>query len=298
MAISKLAALKEFTTIRAFIHEMLENHLELRNDKFIAHAIVCVSQWDLGFRLIDKMFRRNVKQHMAGLYKEEKFEEVGKIKRTDEANDVLDGWLLSGMKTNSITYWNLVHGYCKEGKMDKAKDMFEEMVKNGFKSDRICYFMLVSHMCKGGEFEEALKVCKQSMEKGWVLNFLTMKMLVVGLAKGATVQEARELSMEKGWVLNFLTMKMLVVGLAKGATVQEARELVGLMKERFLKKAHMRDEDMVSSEVVFSVYLLSMHSLETEEAFSLLDDWDSLTYRSLKLQIVAKERDLNDSLLP
>nr|GEV60637.1 hypothetical protein [Tanacetum cinerariifolium] len=230
MAISELAALKEFTTIRAFIHEMLENRPELRNDKFITHAIVwydqsgllkdafdlfdkmsqlcvaqnvkilnvllflcIVSQWDLGFRLIDKMFRRNVKHHMAGLYKEEKFEEVGKIKRTDEAKEVLDGWLLSGMKANSITYWNLVHGYCKEGKMDKAKDMFEEMVKNGFKPDSICYFTLVSHMCKGGEFEEALKVCKQSMEKGWVLNFSTMKMLVVGLAKGAMVQEAREL---------------------------------------------------------------------------------------------------------
>ncbi|GJX77889.1 pentatricopeptide repeat-containing protein [Tanacetum coccineum] len=180
-------------------------------------------QWDLGFRLIDEMFRRNVKPHIAGLYKEEKFEEVGKvleymkehafpigigtcntriqclckIKRTDEAKEVLDVWLF------------LVHGYCKEGKMDKAKDMFEEMVKNGFKLDSYCYFTLVSHMCKGGEFEEALKVCKKSMEIGWVPNFSTMKMLVVGLAKGAMVQEARE--------------------------------FVGQMKERFPEKVHMWD---------------------------------------------------------
>ncbi|GKA64367.1 pentatricopeptide repeat-containing protein [Tanacetum coccineum] len=80
-------------------------------------------QWYFGFRLIDEMFRRNVKPHattfgtlIAGLYKVEKFEEVGKVldlmkeqefpirtgtcntriqclcklKRTDEAKELLD----------------------------------------------------------------------------------------------------------------------------------------------------------------------------------------------------------------
>ncbi|PWA96754.1 tetratricopeptide-like helical domain-containing protein [Artemisia annua] len=232
-------------------------------------------RWDLGFRLIDEMFRRNVKPNattfgslIAGLYKEERFEEVGKVlelmkehkfpigigtcntriqclcklKSTDEAKELLDGLLSSGMKANSITYRNLVHGYCKEGKMDKAKEMLEEMVKNGFKLDSDCYFTLVSHMCKGGEFEEALKVCKQSMEKGWVPNFSTMKMVVVGLAKGSMVQEARE--------------------------------LVGQMKEKF---PEMLICGMKSKRFCLNQRMLEM-SLEIEGAFSLLDDWDSLTY--------------------
>ncbi|GKE22513.1 ATP-dependent RNA helicase DEAH11, chloroplastic-like protein, partial [Tanacetum coccineum] len=191
---------------------------------------------------------------IAGLYKEEKFEEVGKVlellkehafaigigtcntriqclcklKRMDEAKELLDGWLLSGMKANSITYRNLVHGYCKEWKMDKAKDMFEEMVKNGFKPDSNCYFTLVSHMCKGGEFEDALKVCKQSMEKGWAPNFSTIKMLVVGLGKGSMVQEARE--------------------------------LVGQLKERFPENAHMWDEWVVFIKRL--VIALGIHNVE------------------------------------
>lgn len=192
------------------------------------------------YSVIDEMVRKNCKPNtttfgtlIAGFYKEEKFVEVEKVlemmrkyevpvgiatyniriqslcklKKTDEAKELLDGLLLSGMKPNSVTYCQLIHGYCKEGKLDKAKDLFNTMINSGFKPDSDCYFTLVSYMCKSGDFEEALKVCKQSMEKDWVPNYSTMKLLVVGLAKNLKVQEARE--------------------------------LVGQMKERFPKNAHM-----------------------------------------------------------
>ncbi|KAK9056389.1 hypothetical protein SSX86_027479 [Deinandra increscens subsp. villosa] len=178
------------------------------------------------YSVIAEMVRKKCKPNattfgtlIAGLYKEERFEEVGrvlemmrkhevpigiatyntriqslcKLKKSEEAKELLDGLLLSGMKPNSVTYCHLIHGFCKEGKLDEAKKLFNKMINSGFKPNSDCYFTLISFMCKAGDFEAALKVCKQSMEKDWVPNFVTMKLLVAGLANISKVQEAREL---------------------------------------------------------------------------------------------------------
>nr|GEW52407.1 hypothetical protein [Tanacetum cinerariifolium] len=156
---------------------------------------------------------------IAGFYKEEKFEDVGKvlemmkkydvpvglgiyniriqslckIKKSMEAKALLDGFVSRGMKPNSVTYSHLIHGYCREGKLSEAKEMFKKMVGGGFKPESDCYFTLVHYFCKSGDFEAALDVCKQSMEKNWTPNFSTMKLLVEGLANGSKVEEAKEI---------------------------------------------------------------------------------------------------------
>ncbi|XP_071707142.1 pentatricopeptide repeat-containing protein At1g11630, mitochondrial-like [Rutidosis leptorrhynchoides] len=169
-----------------------------------------------------EMVRKNIKPNattfglmIAGFYKEEKFEDVGrvlemmkkhevhiglgtyniriqslcKLKKTMEAKALLDGFKSRGMKPNSVTYTHLIHGFCREGKLSEAKELFKKMIKP--ESD--CYFTLVHYLCKGGDFEAALDVCKKSMEKNWVPNFSSMKLLVEGLANGSKIDEAKEL---------------------------------------------------------------------------------------------------------
>lgn len=156
---------------------------------------------------------------LAGFYKEEKYEDVGKVlelmqkyevsrgigiynirirslcklRKSDEAKVLLDGMLARRMKPNSETYAHLIHGFCNEERFEEAKKMFKSMVNGGCRPNSDCYFTFIHYLCKGGDFDTALRVCKESMENGWVPNFGTMKSLVNGLASIDKVGEAREL---------------------------------------------------------------------------------------------------------
>ncbi|WRX26541.1 Pentatricopeptide repeat - like 10 [Theobroma cacao] len=156
---------------------------------------------------------------LAGFYKEEMFEDVGKVlnlmkeygvpvgvstyntriqslcmlKKSTEAKALLDGMLSRGMKPNTVTYNNLIHGFCKEGNLEEAKRLFKSMRNSGLEPDSQCYFTLVHFSCQGGDFEAALSICKESMEKNWVPSFSSMKSLVNGLSSMSKVEEAKEL---------------------------------------------------------------------------------------------------------
>ncbi|CAL1397779.1 unnamed protein product [Linum trigynum] len=174
---------------------------------------------------------------LAGFYKEEKFEEVAKVlemmkteysispgtatynvriqslcklKRAREAMALLEKMLKEGPKPNSTTFSELIHGFCSAGDLEEATKLFKSMVSRGHPPCAECYFTLIYYLCVGKDFDAALRFSKESMEKKWVPNFSTMKLLVNGLAG-----EGR---------------------------VEEAKELVGQMKEKFSKNAHLWDE--------------------------------------------------------
>ncbi|KAK9706436.1 hypothetical protein RND81_07G124400 [Saponaria officinalis] len=196
-----------------------------------------------GYSIIAEMDRKRCKPNattfanlIAGFYKEEKFDDVGKVLksmeehgmkpglsmynvrieslcklgRSFEAKALLDGMLERDMKPNTKTYTSLIHGFCKEGKFEDAKNLFKNMVNRGCKPNSDCYFTLIYFLCQGGDYETALQISKQSIEKNWVPNFTTMKSLVEGLV---TVSK-----------------------------VDEAKELVGLVKEKFPKHADLWKE--------------------------------------------------------
>ncbi|KAK2632060.1 hypothetical protein EUGRSUZ_L02057 [Eucalyptus grandis] len=147
---------------------------------------------------------------LAGLYKEEKYEDVGnvseliqkygvsrvslcKLRKSDGAKVLLDGMLTRGMKPNMETYAHLTHGFCNEERNDEAKKMFKSMVNHDCRPNSDCYFTFIHYLCNGGDFDTALQICKESVEKGWVPNFGNMKSLVNGLVSINKVDEAREL---------------------------------------------------------------------------------------------------------
>ncbi|XP_059437433.1 small ribosomal subunit protein mS86 (rPPR1)-like [Corylus avellana] len=172
----------------------------------------------------------------AGFYREERFEDIGKVmklmkkhgvdmgigtyniriqglcklKKSSEAKALLDGMLLRGLRPNSVTYAHLIQGFCNEGNLEQAKKLFKTMKKRGCQPDYDCYSTMVCFLCQGGDIEAALSIAKESMEKGWLPNFVTMKGLVEGL-----------------------------VGIKK---VEEARELIKQIKEKVIKNVHMWDE--------------------------------------------------------
>lgn len=178
------------------------------------------------YSILAEMDRKRIKPNatsigllIAGFYREEKYEEVGKVlnlmktydmtpgvsiynvriqslcklKRSVEAKALMDGMISNGIKPNSVTYNHLIHGFCKEGKLEEAKSLFKKMVNSGFHPNSDCYFAMVHFLNEGGDFESSLGFCKESMEKGWVPNFSSMKKLVNGLANGGKVDEAKEL---------------------------------------------------------------------------------------------------------
>ncbi|ESW19733.1 hypothetical protein PHAVU_006G150800 [Phaseolus vulgaris] len=297
LAVSKLAAANHFAGISLFLDD-LKSRPDLRNEKFLCHAIVLYGQANMldhalrtftddlssprsvkslnsllfasllaknykevsriyldfpktysiqpnvdTFNIVIKTFaesgsstsvysvfaemdRNSIKPNVttlnnsiSGFYREEKFEEVGKVlklmeekyrvfpalstynvriqslcklKRSSEGKALLEGMVCNGRKPNSVSYACLIHGFCREGDLEEAKRLFRDMKRRGYSPDGECYFTLVHFLCRAGEFEAALEVAKESMGKGWVPNFTTMKVLVNGLAGASKVDEAKE----------------------------------------------------------------------------------------------------------
>ncbi|KAJ6737941.1 hypothetical protein OIU74_002994 [Salix koriyanagi] len=179
------------------------------------------------YSILNEMDKKGVKPNattfgnlIAGFYKEEKFEDVGKVlkmmeedygmnagidiynirirslcklKRSKEAEALLGGCIARGVKPKAVTYRYLIFGFCKEGNLEGAKSLFKSMVNRGCKPDYYCYSTLINFLSKGRDFESAYRICKESMEKKLVPNFPTMKMLVEGLANSGNVEKAKEL---------------------------------------------------------------------------------------------------------
>ncbi|KAK7359756.1 hypothetical protein VNO77_01721 [Canavalia gladiata] len=179
------------------------------------------------YSVLDEMDRNSVRPNLTtlnncigGFYREEKFEEVGKLlkfmeekyrvfpalstynvrilslcklKRCSEAKALLEGMVCGGRKPNSNSYCYLITGFCKEGNLEEAKRLFRDMKKRGYHPDSGSYFTLVYFLCQGGDFDSAFKIAGECMAKGWVPNFTTMKNLVNGLAGASKVDDAKEL---------------------------------------------------------------------------------------------------------
>ncbi|XP_061354223.1 small ribosomal subunit protein mS86 (rPPR1)-like [Gastrolobium bilobum] len=179
------------------------------------------------YSVLAEMDRNNVKPNattlcnsLEGFYREEKFDEVGKLlklmeenyrlypglstynvrihslcklKRSSEAKALSEGMICRGIKPNLVSYSHLIHGFCREGNLEEAKRLFRDMKKRGYLPNADVYFTLVHFLCQGGDFEYALEICKESMAKGWVPNFTTMKKLVDGLVGASKIDDAKEL---------------------------------------------------------------------------------------------------------
>ncbi|XP_047317157.1 pentatricopeptide repeat-containing protein At1g61870, mitochondrial-like [Impatiens glandulifera] len=300
VAISKLAASNYSDGIRSYLEELKTKRPDLRNERFLSHAIVLYGQagmiesaintfehmkdFDVSpsvrslnallfscivakkydeakrvylefpskhgiernlityntiikafcesgssssvYSVIAEMDKNNCKPNgttfgtlLAGFYKEEKYEDVGKVtemmktygvtpgigvynnriqilckdKRSSEAKALLDGAIGRGLKANNESYGNLIHGFCKEGKLDEGKKIFETMRKNGCEPDSECYFTLIYFLCRDKDYEFALKITKECIGKNWFPNFTIMKTLVRGLGSVSMVDEAREI---------------------------------------------------------------------------------------------------------
>ncbi|KAL2341266.1 hypothetical protein Fmac_009206 [Flemingia macrophylla] len=193
----------------------------------VIRAFAASGSSDSVYSVFAEMDRNSVRPNVTtlnnaifGFYREEKFEDVGKVmklmedkyrvlpalstynvrimslcrlKRSSEAKALMEGMIDSGRKPDSVTYTSLIHGFSKEGHLDEAKRLFRDMKRRGFLPEGECYFTLVHFLCQGGEFESALEVAKECMEKSWYPNFTTMKSLVNGLAGLSKVDVAKEL---------------------------------------------------------------------------------------------------------
>ncbi|KAJ1428751.1 Tetratricopeptide-like helical domain superfamily [Sesbania bispinosa] len=302
-AVSKLSAANRFDAIRQFLdEELINSRPDLRNERFLSHAIVLYGQANMlphalrtftrmrddlnispsvkslnsllfaaliaknykevsriylefpkiyaiepdvdtynlvikafaesgstssMYSVLSEMDKNSIKPNattlgnaIEGFYREEKYEEVGKVlklmeekygmfpnlstynirikslcklKRSSEAKALLEGMISRGRKPNSVSYSHLIHGFCREGNLEEAKRLFGDMKKRDCMPDGVCYFTLVHFLCESGDFESALEISKESMAKGWVPNFTTMKKLVNGLVGVSKIDDAKEI---------------------------------------------------------------------------------------------------------
>ncbi|KAG5578750.1 hypothetical protein H5410_049377 [Solanum commersonii] len=143
------------------------------------------------YSILDEMKRNNVKPNaesfgncISGFYKEEKYEDVGKML------EMMKGYK---MVTGISTYNVRIQSLCKLKKSGEAKALLRWDFIERLEGELCNLWPSYTWFLQGSrDFEAALEMYKKCLADGWVPNFSTMKSLVEGLASISKVDEARE----------------------------------------------------------------------------------------------------------
>ncbi|KAJ4982199.1 hypothetical protein NE237_033036 [Protea cynaroides] len=236
IAVSRLSESKSFEFIRSYLDE-LKSRPDLRNERFMSHAIVLYGQAEMldhairTFKQMDELgIPRSAKSLNALLFAcilAKKYEEVSRI--------FMDFPKTYGIKPNLETYNTVIKAFCESGSSSSTYSIIAEMDRKRCKPNATSFGMLLAGFYKEEKFEDVGKVLELMKKHDIQPSVSTNNIRIQSLCKLKKSAEAKVLlegMLSKGMKPNSVTFSHLIHGFCKEGDLEEAKRLFNDMPRK------------------------------------------------------------------
>ncbi|XP_057962576.1 small ribosomal subunit protein mS86 (rPPR1)-like [Malania oleifera] len=239
VAISKLTESNYFEGIRSFLEE-LKTRPDLRNERFISHAIVLYGQ-------------AGMLDHAVRTFKE--MQELGITRSTKCLNALLFSCILAkkysevrrifidfpksyGIKPDLDTYNTVIKAFCESGSSSSVYSILAEMDRKGVKPNATSFKTLIAGFYREERSEDVGKVLELMKKHDICTGLSTFNIRIQSLCKLKKSSEAKALLEEmirRRMKPNAVTFCHLIHGFGKEGNLDEAKRLFTDMVNRGCK---------------------------------------------------------------
>ncbi|XP_042477340.1 pentatricopeptide repeat-containing protein At1g61870, mitochondrial-like [Macadamia integrifolia] len=236
VAVSKLSESKSFEFIRSYLDE-LKSRPDLRNERFMSHAIVLYGQSGMldhairTFKQMDELgIPRSAKSLNALLFScilAKKYEEVSRI--------FMEFPKTYGITPNLDTYNTIIKAFCESGSSSSAYSILAEMDRKRCKPNTTIFGTLLAGFYKEEKFEDVGKVLEFMKKHDIHPNVSTNNTRIQSLCKLKKSAEAKALfegMVSRGMKPNSVTYSHLIHGFCKEGDLEEAKRLFNDMPRK------------------------------------------------------------------
>ncbi|KAJ1691703.1 hypothetical protein LUZ63_015858 [Rhynchospora breviuscula] len=194
------------------------------------------------------------------------------------------------------TYNDLILGFCNVGDIDQAFDVYEKVVNSGLQANVYIYTTLLKGCCKEGDFLRASELLHEMIKRGVAPNVHTYTCLIHGLSAigewNRAIRVFREM-VNQGISPDVVTFNALMNSLCKHRRTCEAEKLVCLMEDIRV------EPDVITCTALLLGYVLESHLAKATELLermaSIGIEPDQHCY-SILINSCCKNGKINDAL--
>ncbi|KAL9227394.1 hypothetical protein vseg_003085 [Gypsophila vaccaria] len=153
---------------------------------------------------------------------------LGRAKKFNLINMLLDQMVRDGCEPNVVTYNRLIHSYGRANFLNEAVDVFHQMQEVGCEPDRVTYCTLIDIHAKAGFLDVALHMYQKMQESGLSPDTFTYSVMINCLGKAGHLDSAHKLFCEminQGCVPNLVTYNIMIALQAKARNYPVALQI-------------------------------------------------------------------------
>ncbi|KAH7836528.1 hypothetical protein Vadar_002458 [Vaccinium darrowii] len=251
LSISKLTQSNHFQSIRLLLDEFMTRP-DLRNERFVAHAIVLYGQAGLiddAFQTFVKMpdlgVERTVKSLNALLFSCLLAKKYGEVKRV-----YLEFPKKYGIDLDLDSYNTVIKGFCESGSSSSVYSLLAEMDRKGCKPNATSFGTMIAGFYEEEKYEDVGKVLELMKKYNMVPGISTHNIRIQSLCKLKKSVEAKALldgMLSRGMKPNSVTYCHLIHGFCKEGKLDEAKSLF----EKMVSSGCMPDSNCYFTLVYF-----------------------------------------------
>ncbi|XXG73151.1 hypothetical protein AAC387_Pa07g2118 [Persea americana] len=233
IAVSKLSRSQSFTAISSYLDD-LKSRPDLRNDRFLSHAVVLYGQAGMldhalrTFREFDDLgVPRSTKSLNALLFA------CILAKKHDEVNRIFREYpRIYGISPDIETYNTVIKSFCESGQSKSVFAVLDEMGRKGCKPTATSYNTLLAGLYREERYDDVGNVLEMMKEDDCHPAISTYNVRIQSLCKLKKTAEAKALLdglLSRGPKPNTDTYYHLIYGFCKEGELAEAKRLFGAM---------------------------------------------------------------------
>lgn len=235
IAISKLAAANYSDGIRSYLEELKTRRPDLRNERFLSHAIVLYGQAgmiDNAISTFERMKDFDVSPSVRSL--NALLFSCVVARKYDEAKKVyLEFPIKYGIERNLITYNTIIKAFCESGSSSSAYSVLAEMDRNNCKPNGTTFGTLLAGFYREEKYEDVGKVTEMMNGYGVKPGIGVYNRRIQVLCKDKRSTEAKALldgMMARGVKPNSESYGNLIHGFCKEGNLDEGKRIFERMK--------------------------------------------------------------------